>query len=138
MLPKVTAVEAAMFRSRFEAQVFKQIAESGVAIDYESNYEPLRFKVKIPARIGHYTPDLVWPDRKIAIETKGRFDDAASRQKLILFGEQHPEWDIRILFQRAKVPLYKGSKTTQEKWAEDHGFRWAVGEMPAEWLEDLR
>ena len=48
---------------------------------------------------------------------------------MILLKEQHPELDIRIVFQDMKKPIYRGSKTTYAKWATDHGFT-AVGLGP--------
>jgi hypothetical protein len=38
----------------------------------------------------------------------------------------HPELDIRIVF----YALVKQNI----KWAERHGFKWAVGTIPKEWL----
>jgi hypothetical protein len=76
-------------------------------------------------------------NRRIILEAKGRFGDkfgngAKERQKLILLQEQHPELDIRIVFQRASTAIYKGSKTTYAKWADDHGFKWSdKGTVPA-------
>ena len=41
---------------------------------------------------------------------------------------------FKFLFYNAKQKIYKGSKTTNAKWAEKHGFDWAEQKMPKEWF----
>lgn len=109
-------------------------------------FESQWVKYTVPAREAKYLPDFPIPNTHILIEAKGRFggfksdsSGAQERQKLILLKEQHPELDIRIVFQDAKKPIYKGSKTTYAKWATDHGFKWSdKGRVPAEWVEEMR
>ena len=72
----------------------------------------------------------------IFVETKGRLT-TADRKKMKLIKEQHPNLDIRILFQRDNF-LYKGSKTKYSQWAESVGYIWAVGkEVPKAWLKTI-
>ena len=70
------------------------------------------------------------------IEAKGRFI-TSDRQKHLLIKEQHPELDIRFLFQNANNTISKTSSTTYALWAETKGFKWANGEtIPKEWLDE--
>ena len=132
----------ARFRSRLEKKVADQLEGAGIKADYESQW----VKYTVPSREAKYLPDFTLRNSNILIEAKGRFggfrsdsSGAQERQKLILLKEQHPELDIRIVFQDAKKPIYKGSKTTYAKWATDHGFTWADrGVVPASWIAEMR
>jgi len=75
------------------------------------------------------------PDQKIFIEAKGYFDKG-DRVKMQLVKEQYPDHDIRIVFLNSKNKIYRGSKTTYGMWADKHGFEWAEGAVPEEWLKD--
>ena len=127
------------FRSRLELKVAKQLKSEGIKYDYESIVVPY----KVPSRDAKYTPDFPCP-HDIILEAKGRFGHrgkggAAERQKLILVKEQHPHLDIRLVFQNANLPIYKGSKTTYAKWADDHGFLWAdKGVVPDAWIKEMK
>ena len=50
-----------------------------------------------PQKVHTYTPDFYLPKQKIFIETKGLFT-SADRQKMRLVKEQHPDLDIRFIF----------------------------------------
>lgn len=140
-MSKPVLVEA-RYRSRLEKKVADQLDSAGVDYGYEDQW----VHYTVPAREAKYLPDFSIKGTKILIEAKGRFGGfrsdstgAQERQKLILLKEQHPERDIRIVFQDAKKPIYKGSKTTYAKWATDHGFTWSDrGVVPASWLAELR
>lgn len=73
-------------------------------------------------------------DGSIIIETKGRFV-TADRQKHLLIKEQHPNLDIRFLFQNSKARISKSSKTTYADWCRKHGFQFADKVVPEEWLK---
>jgi hypothetical protein len=135
------------FRSGLEKKVADQLEAQGVAYQHEAKW----VRYIVPSREAKYLPDFCFDDCPILIEAKGRFgggnpkfkqpatDGAKERQKLILLKEQHPDLDIRIVFQRAATPIYPGSKTTYAKWAADHGFRFSdKGVVPAEWIEDIK
>lgn len=122
------------YRSGLERKVAGQLGLAG--IDFE--YEKLKVAFTIPGRTARYTPDFNCPSA-IVIETKGYFRKAADRQRLVLIKEQHPDLDLRLLFQDARKPIYKGSPTTYAKWATDHGFVWAdKGIVPAEWIKQMK
>lgn len=139
------------FRSGLEKKVAEQLEAGGVAYRHEGKW----VRYIVPEREAKYLPDFDfeedYPKCPIIVEAKGRFgggnprfkqpatDGAKERQKLILLKEQHPELDIRIVFQRASTPIYPGSKTTYGKWATDHGFLWSdKGTVPPEWINDIK
>lgn len=110
-------------RSGFEADVMGDLEDRAVAFTYEGE--------KIPyTSTHHYYPDLKLSNGVI-IEIKGFFP-SEDRRKMRLVKEQHPELDIRLLFQRDSR-LYKGAKTTYSQWATKHGFPWAIKEIPDDW-----
>jgi hypothetical protein len=120
-------------RSALEKKVAKQLQESGVKFVYEG----VKLDYKVPARKARYTPDFSF-NKPIVIETKGWFRTAADRHKLVLVKECNPHLDIRLIFQNANKPIYKGSPTSYAKWAEENGFLWAdKGTVPEEWIEEL-
>ena len=123
----------ALYRSKLEERVAKQLTDSGL----EFGYETLKISYTVPQRPAKYTPDFIVGST--IIEAKGRFRTAADRQKLLLVKEQYPELDLRLLFQNANLPIYKGSKTTYRQWAETNGFLWAdKGTIPQSWLSELK
>lgn len=132
----------ARYRSLLEKKVADQLDAEGIEFDYESHW----VEYTIPARKAKYLPDFPLRRTHILIEAKGRFGGfrsdstgAQERQKLILLKEQHPDLEIRIVFQNARKPIYKGSKTTYAKWADDHGFKWSdKGVVPAEWIAEMK
>ena len=75
----------------------------------------------------------------IYIEIKGYFRQDAQR-KMRNMKEQHPELDIRFLFQRGNSPVQgakkrnDGSKMTCSEWAEKHNYIYTEEIIPEEWL----
>lgn len=127
------------FKSGIEEEVAEQLNGAGVKFEYEG--EILRFT--IPAFLARYNPDFPITGTPIIIETKGRFghkfgDGAEVRQRLILAKEQNPDRDIRLVFENPNLKIYKGSKTTYAKWAEDHGFKWSKKRVPPEWIAEIK
>lgn len=97
-------------------------------------YESRRIPFVEPAKDRNYTPDFFLKNG-IIVETKGRFL-SSDRKKHLLVQEQHPDLEIRFVFSRAKTPIYKGSKTTNAKWADKHGFKWAEKLIPEDWMRE--
>lgn len=107
-------------RNNFEKRIEKSLKKAKIKFSYETE--------KIPYTIsGHYIPDfiLTTPSGKIYLETKGHFRPEAKR-KMAAVKKLHPELDIRILFY--------SSKAKDIKWSERHGFPYAIGNIPEEWL----
>mgnify|MGYP003434345206 FL=1 len=125
-------------KSQFEFDVYKglkNLLPRGADLDYES--EKLTYTIT-----SEYIPDFIitYRDgRKLYIEAKGngRAFDNKVRQKLIAVKEQHPDIDLKIVFySNGKIgPKRKdGSFRKQEDWAKQHGFDFAIGIIPKEWL----
>jgi hypothetical protein len=132
------------FKSKFEQKIANQLNGARVPFDYE------------PGSFSIHVEKNYWPDfqiGKIYIETKGHLDKD-SREKLIAFKRGYPNVDLRIVFQQNNF-LHKLSKESRKKrldkslkggkvrererysdWAEKHGFKWAVGKIPQEWLDE--
>ena len=115
-----------MFRSELEEKVSDLLCE--LNIDYE--YEPTR----IPYEIQHnYSPDFLLPNG-IYLECKGYWDPS-DRRKIKNVVEQHPEIDLRMVFQSPYNKTTKKSKTTYAKWCDKHGIKWcSYHNIPIEWL----
>lgn len=118
------------YRSGLEVRVAQQLEDLGVNFGYETHV--VRY-VK-PARLAKYTPDLMLPNG-IVIETKGRFD-TADRQKHLLIKEQHPDLDIRFVFSNPNTRISKQSRTTYAMWCDKHGFTYAKGNIPSDWISE--
>ena len=117
------------YRSGFEHKVSDQLTEQKIKFGYEDtviNY--------IKPETSHtYTIDFTLPNG-ILVETKGRWV-IEDRKKHLLIKQQHPELDIRIVFQSAKTKIRKGSKTTYGDWCDKHGIIWAEKNVPESWLK---
>lgn len=116
------------FRSGFEKDTADFLKEQGVAVTFEDPAHRIRYV--IPERKTYYTPDFPLPNG-IIVETKGQFT-TADRKKHRLIKQQHPELDIRIVFQNPNAKISKTSKTTYAKWCDDHGIPWAKAPTPAQ------
>jgi len=116
-------------RSGFEHRVRSFLENNSIKFEYETE----KFKYTVERT---YTPDFILfgkRGKKIYVECKGRLD-ADSKIKLRAMKEQHPDVDLRILFQRNQ-PLRKGAKTTYIEWATKLGYDCAEGEdIPKKWL----
>jgi len=102
-------------------------------IGIDGQYEQHKISYIQPETKHTYTPDFRLPNG-IYIETKGRFvmDD---RKKHLLIRQQHPELDIRFIFQNSKNKIRKGSKTTYADWCVKYEFKYADKIIPTEWLD---
>ena len=115
-----------MFRSELEEKVSDLLCE--LNIDYE--YEPTR----IPYEIQHnYSPDFLLPNG-VYLECKGYWD-SIDRRKVKNVVEQHPEIDLRMVFQAPYNKISKKSKTTYAQWCDRHKIPWcAYHNIPIEWI----
>lgn len=117
-------------RSGFEALLTEQLQRQNV--DYE--YEAVRIPFTPPAKVRHYTPDIILPNG-IIVEIKGRFV-SADRQKHKFIKAQYPDLDVRFVFQRATQKINKTSKTTYGMWCKSQGIKYAEGVIPKAWIEE--
>lgn len=120
------------FRSGLEERVADALTVQGVSYEYEKTTIPFTK----PSKPTRYTPDFKLPNG-IFLEVKGLFS-ASDRAKHLLVREQHPEFDIRFIFQRASQRLYRGSPTTYADWCNKNKFRWAEGGIPKSWLTEKK
>lgn len=120
------------WRSGLEEKIADELAAQKVAFSFES----LIIEYLQPAKKRKYTPDFILPNG-IIVETKGRFV-TADRQKHLLIKEQHPELDIRFVFNNSKARISKTSKTTYAMWCEKHGFQYADKSIPQAWLQERK
>lgn len=118
------------YRSGLEVSVAKQLERDGIPFLYE---QKVISYVK-PSKTCKYSPDFVLPNG-IIVETKGRFL-TADRQKHILVKQQHPDLDIRFVFQNSNAKILKGSKTTYADWCNKNGFIYADKHIPKEWYDE--
>ena len=125
---KTQAAKVKGYRSGLEVDLDESLKQKGINGEYEQH----KIKYTKPTTNHTYTPDFRLPNG-IFIETKGRFV-ADDRKKHILIREQHPELDIRFVFQNSKNKLRKGSKTPYADWCIKHGFLFADKLIPADWM----
>ena len=113
------------YKSKLEESFAADLTALGVEFVYET--------VEVPYyQLRTYTPDF-WINNGILIETKGYWK-SADRTKHKLVREQHPELDIRFIFQRANNKLSKKSNTTYADYCDRMGWKWAEGTIPRKWL----
>lgn len=127
MQPKLTRALAKKrgFRSLLELKTSAQLDEQ----KRKWEYEPKARKIKFQKPPSTYVPDFVLAT--FIIEVKGRFK-SADRTKHLLIKEQHPEVDIRFVFDKDNT-LTKVSTTKYSDWCEKHGFLYAFNEVPKSW-----
>ena len=115
----------AKFRSDYERTIAK-------LSDKRIKYEPIKISYVLEKK---YEPDFVLPNG-IMVEAKG-YLRPGDRTKMLAVKKQHPELDIRFLFQRAENTISKTSKTTYAAWAKKNGFKWSSGShIPQEWVNE--
>jgi hypothetical protein len=128
---KRLTAKARGYRSGLEEVIQNELQSHGI----DGEYEKHKVLYTKPITYHEYTPDFRLPNG-IFVETKGRFV-IEDRKKHILIKEQHPQLDIRFVFQNSKNKIRKGSKTTYADWCTKHGFKYADKAIPIEWLSEV-
>ena len=118
------------YRSGFEHTVSEKLTEANIKFGYEIT----QIDYIKPETQHKYTVDFTLPNG-ILIETKGRWV-LEDRKKHLLIKTQHPELDIRLVFQNPRGKIRKGSKTTYSDFCEKHEIAWAEKEIPESWLKE--
>ena len=93
------------YRSGLEDKVSEYLKEQKIPVKYEAikiEWEDLMYRT--------YTPDFVLPNG-VHLECKGYWD-SADRRKIKAVKQQHPELDLRMVFQSPFNTISKKSKTT--------------------------
>lgn len=112
-------------RNKFEFTLHDQFKRSGIQFGYEA--AKLQYVLR-----GVYTPDwVVFKDKnrkkvKFVVEAKGYFRPIQKRI-MAAVKQQYPKLDMRIVFYRYRK--------ADVKWAEKHGFTYAIGKIPKDWLK---
>lgn len=113
------------FRSQLEVRVKNALEKENIPYLYEVS----KFDYTLTSS---YTPDFFLPNGVI-LEVKGFFKPT-DRRKMAAMKKQHPELDIRFVFQRDNT-ITRTSKTTYTQWATKHGFPSCVfPNIPPSWL----
>lgn len=118
------------WRSGLEERNGKLLEAGG----HKFTFEKVKIEYLIPATSHTYTPDFEL-ENGIIVETKGKFEPT-DRAKHLYIKMQHPDLDIRFVFQRPTDKIGPNSHTTLAQWAEKHGFKWAAGTIPDAWLRE--
>ena len=105
-------------RSKLELKFEEIIKEFDVAYDYEVTKIPYT----IPESNHNYTVDWTFING-LLVETKGYLSYHKERYKYVLFKQQHPDLDLRFVFDNPNK-LCGGTKMTHSKWAEKYGFKY--------------
>jgi hypothetical protein len=116
------------FRSGFEMAVASQLSLAKVPYQYE----PKASRIPYLPKEKKYLPDFQL-ENGVILEVKGRFT-ASDRVKHELIKTQHPELDIRFVFQRDN-PINTGSKTRYSDWCDKRGFQYCFVTIPEEWYD---
>lgn len=122
---RTTTTSKNKYRSKFEGAIASNLEARGVSYEYES--QRLSYVVT-----RDYKPDFLVGS--IFVEAKGYFRSADQR-KMRSVRDQHPDIDIRFVFQKASGRV-QGSKMTCADWCEKYGFVWAEGTIPEDWIKN--
>jgi|TARA_R110000803_G_scaffold171145_1_gene234021 hypothetical protein len=117
------------YRSGLEVTLATYLKEKGVDAEYESmkiEWEDLTYRT--------YTPDFVLPNG-IIIEAKGLFT-ANDRRKHLAIKKQHPNLDIRFVFENGRRKLSKGAKSSYVVWCDRYDFDCYDRIVPEAWLKE--
>ena len=131
-----------VYRSGLEEKTAKHLEELGVSFEFET----LKIPYQIPASNHKYTPDFIITTKSgktLIIETKGIWT-YQDRVKHLLIREQHPELDIRFVFDRSKSKISKKSTTTYADICSGLGrgkfkdvvWKYADKRIPEEWINE--
>ena len=104
-------------------------------IRYKYDYESIKIEWEDLA-YRTYTPDFILKNG-IIIETKGRFL-TMDRRKHLAIKKQHPNLDIRFVFENSRKKLRKGAKSSYAEWCIKYGFRYYDRIIPEDWLKEKR
>ena len=108
------------YRSGLEEIIAKQIKKS----KHELRYETIKIK----------WVDFVL-DNGIIIEAKG-FWTTFDRRKHLEIQRQHPNLDIRLVFENSDRKIRKGSATSYGKWCEKKKIVFCNRVIPQTWLTE--
>lgn len=103
-------------RSKLELRFEDLLKELKVEYDYEVT----KIAYVVPESKHTYTVDWTIKNGPL-LETKGYLSDHQERNKYVLIKQQHPDIDLRFVFDNPNK-LCGGTKYTHARWAEKNGF----------------
>ena len=106
-------------RSKLELK-FEEILKD---FEVEYDYEVTKIPYTIPESKHAYTVDWTLLNGML-LETKGYLSDHQERYKYVLLKQQHPDLDLRFVFDNPNK-LCGGTKQTHGAWAT-HVIQWLV------------
>jgi len=117
------------YRSNLEWTIAQQIQKE----KHELRYEIIKIQW-VDFSIRSYTPDFVL-DNGIVLEVKGYWS-TSDRRKHLEIKRQHPELDIRLVFENSSRKIRKGSNTSYGKWCEKKDIIYCDRVIPKIWLKE--
>ena len=90
--------------------------------EIEYVYEKVKVPYVVPASDHKYIIDFS-AKNGVHFEVKGWLQDHAERQKYILVKQQHPDLDLRFVFDNVNK-LCGGTKYTHAQWCNKFGFKY--------------
>ena len=117
------------YRSGLEIKVKDYLKEKKVKFKYEAikiEWEDLMYRT--------YTPDFILQNG-IIVEVKGRFT-SDDRRKHVAIKKQHPDLDIRFVFENSRRKLSPFSPLPYSTFGERNKFLYADRVIPEEWLKE--
>ncbi len=137
-------INGVTYKSGWEASVAQELHHRGISFTYEEHKVVYWTKEagascrSCGSRDVHkrrtYNPDFYIPSRGLYIEAKGKFT-GSERKKHMSLKEQHPDLDIRMLFQYDNWVTDKQLQKYSD-WCEKKGIEYHVGlPLPDSWFE---
>lgn len=105
-------------RSKLETQIAAVFND----VNTPWEYEVTKISYVIPESNHTYTVDFSLGNG-ILIEGKGYLSDHAERKKYVLLKDQHPDLDLRFIFDNENK-LCGGTKYSHATWAKKYGFKY--------------
>ena len=118
------------YRSNSELNTAFVLTKHNIEFKYEPDKIPYEWRED-----KNYIPDFLLPNG-IILEVKGRFM-LEDRKKHLFLRDQHPDVDIRFVFDNPYRKLYKGGKMTYADWCDKYNFQYCKGGegIPLEWFK---
>ncbi len=131
------------FRSNYERVQAQRLIDNDIYFEYEEH----RVEYQDPILNGqchacgsdqvsknrYYIPDFYFPETKIYIETKGKFDlEGRHKMKEVCWSNKN----IKIVFMRDNY-LTKKHKMKYSRWCEIQDIECAVGDIPLHWCREI-
>lgn len=118
------------YRSNSELNTAFVLTKHNIEFKYEPDKIPYEWRED-----KNYIPDFLLPNG-IILEVKGRFM-LEDRKKHLFLRDQHPDVDIRFVFDNPYRKLYKGGKMTYADWCDKYNFKYCKGGegIPLEWFK---